>query len=116
LSHNTWLARYLPQVIVFDKGGELKREFNQMCENYGIKAKSTTSHNSQINLIIERVHKMVNEMLRSFDLEKQNLDDDNPFDNFVQSTAWPIWSTYQATLQIKPFQLVFDNDMIHIMH
>jgi hypothetical protein len=52
LFHNTWfwLARYpQPQFIVFDNGsmGEFKREFKQMCvqDNYGIKAKPTTSHN-----------------------------------------------------------------------
>jgi hypothetical protein len=48
--HNTWLARYpQPQFIVFGSGNacEFKHEFKQMCmqDNYGIKAKSTTSHN-----------------------------------------------------------------------
>jgi hypothetical protein len=50
LFHNTWLARYpQPQFIGFDNGiiGEFKREFKQMCDNYGIKAKPTTSHNQQ---------------------------------------------------------------------
>jgi hypothetical protein len=46
LFHNTWLARYpRPQFIVFDNGGKFKREFKQMYDNYGIKAKPTTSHN-----------------------------------------------------------------------
>jgi hypothetical protein len=61
LFHNTWLARYpRPQFIVFDNGSivEFKSEFKQMCDNYGIKAKPTTSHNPQANSIIERVHKV----------------------------------------------------------
>jgi hypothetical protein len=50
LFHNTWLASYLqPQFIVFGNGsiGKFKREFNQMCmqDNYGNKAKPTTSNN-----------------------------------------------------------------------
>jgi hypothetical protein len=48
LLHNIWLAHYpQPQFIVFDNGniGEFKREFKQMCDNNGIKAKPTTSHN-----------------------------------------------------------------------
>jgi hypothetical protein len=74
LSHNTWLAHYpRPHFIVFDNGGKLKREFKQMCENYGNKAKLTTSHNPQSNAIIEWDHKVVNNMLSSFDLEKENL-------------------------------------------
>jgi transposase InsO family protein len=69
-----------------------------MCENYGIKAKPTTSHNPQANAIIERVQKVVNNMLRSFDLEKEQLEEENPFEYFLQSTAWAIRSTYHTTL------------------
>ena len=98
LFHNTWLARYpRPQFIVFDNGGEFKREFKQMCENYGIKAKPTTSHNPQANAIIERVHKVVNDMLRSFDLENENLEEDNPFDYFLQSTAFKKHLSHHTT-------------------
>jgi hypothetical protein len=61
-----------------------------MCNNCGIKAKPTTSYNSQANAIIERVHKVVSEVLRSFDLEKQQLEDINPFEYFLQSTAWQL--------------------------
>jgi hypothetical protein len=122
LLHNTWLAHYpQPQFIVFDNGniGEFKREFKQMCDNNGIKAKPTTSNNLQENAIIERVHKVVNDMLRSFDLENnhENLEEqeDNPFDYFLQSTAWlkATRSTYHTTLQATPCQLVFGIDMIH---
>jgi hypothetical protein len=118
LFQNTWLAPYpRPQFIVFDYGGEFKREFKQMFDNYGIKAKKTTSHNPQANAIIERVHKVVNYMFRSFDLENnhENIEEqeDNPFDYFLQSTAWAIRSTYHTTLQATPCQLVIGRDMIH---
>jgi hypothetical protein len=70
------LARYpQPQFIVFDYGimGEFKREFKQMCikDNYGIKTNQlqVTTIDAQANAMIERVHKVVNDMLRSFDLE-----------------------------------------------
>jgi hypothetical protein len=87
LFHNTWLARYLrPQFfIVFDNGGKCKREFKQMCDNYAIKAKPTTNHNKpcKTSAIIEQVHKVVSEMLRSFDLENNHENreeqEDNPF-------------------------------------
>ena len=56
-----------------------------------------------------------NDMLRSFDLENnhENLEEDNPFDYFLQSTAWAIRRTYHTTLQATPCQLVFGRDMIH---
>jgi hypothetical protein len=53
-----------------------------------------TTNRPQANAIIEREHKVVNDMLRSFDLENEskheNLEkqEDNPFDYFPQSTAW----------------------------
>jgi hypothetical protein len=81
-----------------------------MCENYGIKAKPTTSHNPQANAIIQLAHKVVNNMLRSFDLEKENVEEDNHVELFLQSTAWAI--TYHTTLQAIPCQLVFGRDMI----
>jgi hypothetical protein len=66
-----------------------------MQDNYVINVKQTTSHkthSTQLNIIIERVHKVVNGILRSFDLENnhENIEEqeDNPFDYFLQSTAW----------------------------
>jgi hypothetical protein len=43
-----------------------------MCDNYGIITKPTGSHNPQANSIIEQIHKVVNDMLRSVDLEKES--------------------------------------------
>jgi hypothetical protein len=79
LFHNTGLALYpRPQFIVFDNGnkGELNLEFKQMCmhNNYALKPNNlqvTTIH-AQTNAIIEPVHKVVNEMLRSFDLKNNH--------------------------------------------
>jgi hypothetical protein len=110
---NTYFIQELPQFIVFDNGGKCRREFKQMCEKYGIKANPITNLNPQANAIIEQVHKVVNNMLRSFDLEKANLEEDNPSEYFLQSIAWAIQSTYHTTLQATPCQLVFDRDMIH---
>jgi hypothetical protein len=53
-----------------------------------------TTYHPQENPIIQRVHKVVNDMLRSFDLENEsnheNLEkyEDNPFDYFLQSVTW----------------------------
>jgi hypothetical protein len=95
------LARYpRTQIIVFDNGrrGEFKREFKQMCEITIMALKpnqlQVTTINQQENAIIERIHKVVNHMLRSFDLENENKHEnleehkDNPFDYFLQSNAW----------------------------
>ena len=80
--------------------------FKRMCENYGIKAKPTTSHNPKASAIIKA-------STHSCDLENENSDEDNPFDYLLQSTAWAIRSTYHTTLQATPCQLMFGRDMIH---
>jgi hypothetical protein len=47
---------------------------------------------AQENAIIERIHKDVNDMIKSFDLKnnRENIEEqeDNPFDYLFQSTAW----------------------------
>jgi hypothetical protein len=89
------LARYpQPQFIVFDNGGKFKREFKQMSKMTITALKpnklQVTTYHTQANAIIERVDKVVNYMLRSFDLENnhENLEEDNRFDYFLQSTTW----------------------------
>jgi hypothetical protein len=56
--------------------GEFKREFKQMCETTIMALKpnqlQVTTYHPQANAIIERLHKFVNNMLRSFDLEYEN--------------------------------------------
>jgi hypothetical protein len=100
LFHKTWLTIYpWPQFIVFDNGsmGEFKRQFKQMCDNYDIKAKPNYKSQHTIHKQIQSLSKytviaIINDMLRSFDLENnhENLEEkeDNPFDYFLQSTAW----------------------------
>jgi hypothetical protein len=61
-----------------------------------------TNIDANANAIIERVHKVVNDMLRSFDLESNHEtleeQEDNAFDFFLQSNAWDIRSTYHTAL------------------
>ena len=45
--------------------------------------------------------------------ENENIEEDNPFDYFLQSIAWAIKSIYHTTLQATPWQLILGGDMIH---
>lgn len=62
---DTWLSRY-PQseFIGFDNGNEYRGVFAEMCNNYGIKKKISTTYNPQSNGIIERVHQVLNDSQR----------------------------------------------------
>jgi hypothetical protein len=85
---------------------KFKLELKQICNSNGMKAIQIASHNShpQANAIIEQIHKVVNDMLRSCDLEKENLDEYSPLDYFYQSTGWEIHisNTYHITLKAIP--------------
>ena len=83
-----------------------------MIENYGLKGKPSTEYNPQSNGIIERVHQVLGNSLRSFELTKRDLPDENTWEPFLSATAFAIRSTYHTTLQATPGQLVFGRDMI----
>ena len=110
----TWLTRYpWPQEITYDAGSEFKAEFKSMIsEEYHIKAKPITVRNPQANAIIERVHGVIGDMIRTFDTSTINESDKDPFEGFVSAICWAIRSTYHTTLKATPGQLVFGRDMI----
>jgi hypothetical protein len=51
-------------------------------------------------------------MLRTFELEERELDENNPWSEFLSAVAFAIRCTYHTTLEAKPAQLVFGRDMI----
>ena len=83
-----------------------------MVQNYGITKKPTTHYNPQSNGIVERVHAVLNDILRTFELEERELDEDDPFTEFLSAAAFAIRSTYHTTLEATPAQLVFGRDMM----
>ena len=72
LVEQVWLSRYpWPQVINYDQGSEfIGHEFKTMVEkDYGIDTKGITVRNPQANAIIERVHQVLGNTIRTFDNE-----------------------------------------------
>jgi len=59
-----WLCRYpRPTYITYDQGGEFTgKEFQELLDSYGIKAKPATSRNPQSNSVVERVHLTLHNM------------------------------------------------------
>jgi hypothetical protein len=78
--HNNWLCRYpRPMQVTFDNGSKLKNIFAEMFHYFGIESHPTTSYNPQQNIIIERMHQVMGNMLRAFELEQRELDPDDPW-------------------------------------
>ena len=111
--NNHWLSRYpRPRRIRFDNGSEFKYVFREMCTNYGLKHKPTTTYNPRSNGIVKRVHQVLGDALRTYELQERDLPDYDPFGSFLSAAAWAIRSTLHTTLQATPGQLVFGRDML----
>lgn len=110
---DVWLSRYpRPQYLGYDNGNEYKSVFEQMRCNYGLAKKTSLEYNPQSNGIIERVHQVLGDMLRTFELEERELDEDDPWGEFLSAAGFAIRSTYHTTLESTPSQLVFGRDII----
>jgi transposase InsO family protein len=119
-AHNTmaalddaWFSRYpCPQIVGYDGGSEFKGVFAESIKNYGLTEKVGTAYNPQSNGIIERVHQVIADTLRTFELEKRELDKKDPWTPFLQAACFAVRSTYHTTLGATPAQLVFGQDMM----
>ena len=112
LVEHTWLCRYpWPTPIIFDRGSEFMAEFVTMVvQDYGIKRKPITKQNPQANAIIERIHQTLGNILRT--MEKDNLDEEDPWSGVLAAAMFAIRATYHTTTQATPAQLVFGRDAI----
>jgi transposase InsO family protein len=110
---DTWFNRYpRPEYIGFDNGSEFKSVFMQMTRNYGLETRTETSYNPQSNGVIERIHQVLGDMLRTFELEERELDMKDPFTSVLSAAAFAIRSTYHTVLEASPAELVFGRHML----
>ena len=109
-----WLCRYpWPTQMTYDRHGSfVGTEFQAMLDDYGIKRKPITVRNPQANAIVERVHQVIGNIIRTFELQTNYLDEDDPWKGILSATAFAIRCTYHTTLHSTPGQLVFGRDMI----
>ncbi len=108
-----------PTQVTFDRGSKfIGHDFKHMIlHDYGVKAKPIIVRNPQANAIVERIHQVIGNIIRTFNLESNYLDNDNPWRGILAATAFAVRSTYHTTLKKTPGQLVFGRDMIfNIQH
>lgn len=112
-----WLNRYpRPSVVIADRGGEFVGHFfeKNLKEEYGIQLKLITTANPQANAVVERVHQVIGNMLRAFDLEDCYLlpPPMDPLEGIISAISFAIRSTWSTTMRATPGQLVFGRDML----
>ena len=110
-----WFCRYpWPTQITYDRGNEfIGQDFKDMVKiEYNVTGKPITVRNPQANAIAERIHKVIANIIRTFELQTNYLDEEDPWKGILSATAFAVQSTYHTTLQKSPGQLVFGQDMI----
>jgi transposase InsO family protein len=115
IAEQEWFSRYpWPTQVTYDRGSEfIGKDFQKMIKNdYGIKGKPITVRNPQANAIVERVHQVIGNIIRTFELENNYLDEEDPWKGILSATAFAVRSTFHTTLHQSPGQLVFGRDMI----
>lgn len=117
-----WLNRYpRPNKIIADRGGEfVGHVFQETLKNdYGIDLRLITTANPQANAVVERIHQVIGNMLRTMKLEEIYLPPPpfDPFAGVISAIGYAIRSSWHATNRATPGQLVFGRDMaINVRH
>jgi hypothetical protein len=106
LVNKTWLCRY-PRCYHYDNGSEFKLHFKYLCESHGIKRKPTTVKNPQANGILECVHQVLGQMIRTAKLDMADSVTPDDVDVFLDNAAWAIHSTYHTVLEAYPGAAIF---------
>ena len=110
----TWLTRYpKPTQITYDKGTEFMAAFAEMIEDdYGITKRPITKRNPQANAIIERIHQTIGNLIRTFQVQEQEVPENDPWSGILAAVMFATRATFHTTLQATPMQLVFGRDAI----
>jgi hypothetical protein len=88
LVNKFWLSRYPRcQYLVYDNGSVFKLNFEYLCDSYGIKRKPTTIKNPQANAILERIHQVLGQMLRTTEIDVTDSVTPNDVNVFLDNTA-----------------------------
>ena len=93
--------------------GENSNYFSEeMIDSFAIKHKPTTVKNPQANSILERVHQVVMNMIRTSELDMQDTCEPQMIDEILSKVGWAICSTYHTMLGSSPGSAVFGRDML----
>ena len=81
-----------------DKENEFLVKFREMIINdYSITVKPIISRNSQANVILERVHQTVGNILHTLKVKNMVLNDKNPWDSILASAMFALRATVHTT-------------------
>ena len=82
-------------------------------EDYRATPYKSTVRNPQSNVILERIHQTLGNILRTYELhEETGISGTEAWDGVLMAVMFALHSMYHTTLQTMPAQLVFGRDSI----
>ena len=82
-------------------------------EEYGIKKRGISPRNPQANSILERIHQVIGNMIKTFKVyDREDLEEQDPWSGILSAIMFGVRATYHTTLEATPSQLVFGRDAI----
>jgi hypothetical protein len=88
--------------LIYNNGSEFKLNFEYLCESYGTKQKPTMVKNPQANVILEHVHQVLAQMLRTAELNMAKSVTPDDIDIFLDNAAWAFCSSFHTVLTASP--------------
>ena len=79
---------------------------------YGIKCKPTSVKNPQANAILERIHGVLGNMLRTSELNMAESVKASDINFFLSDAAWAVCSTYHTVLKASPGAAIFGQEIL----
>ena len=98
--------------MIYDNRSEFKLHFKELCDSYQLKHKPTTVKNPQANAILECMHGVLADMMRTSGINMSQMVDSNDIDAFLTNAAWAIRATHHTVLQSTPGTAIFGWDML----
>ena len=85
-------------------------DFNVKWRRYGIKTKTGSPGNTQVNAIVERIHQELGNLVRTYNLKEKYLYDTDPLVGILASCAFALKFVYHRTTGKSPGQLILRPD------
>jgi hypothetical protein len=99
--------------MIYNNGSEFRLHFCALCKTYGVKRKPTSIKNPQANAILEHIHTVFTNLLRTAKLNTAKLVNAS---DFLADAAWAICSTYHTVLKASPGAAIFGQEMLFDIH
>ena len=103
-----WFCRYpRPVQCIFNQGSEVKKEFTELLDSYGIQAKPITTKNPAVNAIIERIHLVIGDKMRACDI-----DSEDEWSEFCSNVVFATRGSLHTTMRATPREMAFGRQML----